>query len=434
MSASALALAISVLAALGYLAIAATASIVTALRAGGRREDGPDEHDPLAASRLTMPVSIVVPAGDSPRLSQAIADLSDLSYPEFEVIVVADQGATDLKPIMAAWELESREFFYRRALETKAVVRILRSARDPRLVVVEKEPGRRSDAVNCGVNFARYRYVAVVPPHVSFARTALLSAMKPALRDPATIVGVGSPIERIPDPLTVDRRGRFERLRSLRALMFTRLFWAKLRRGLGSEDGVTIWRRDAVLQANGFSRDAADPDLEMMFRLQRSGQDERRFVRNEDAFGHAATVCDKVARRTAARRQRTALKAIATWGPAAAESVGLEAFTYFLQAELLVPLAQLWLIAGTLAGAALGWFSWTAPAAALLLLSFGTAAVSAAALLVRGAQADPPESAEVRALVRLSPFEFLTHRPRRVWSRVSALCVAPAEPGVLPRS
>jgi len=50
--------------------------------------------------------------------------------------------------------------------------------------------------------------------------------------------------------------------------MFTRLFWGRLRKGLGPEGGVVIWRRDAVLQANGFSKAAADADLDMMFRLQ----------------------------------------------------------------------------------------------------------------------------------------------------------------------
>jgi hypothetical protein len=288
--------------------------------------------------------------------------------------------------------------------------------------------------LNCGVNFARYRFVAVVPPEVSFGRTALLSAMTPALRDPATVVGVGSPVERIPDSDAVDRTGRFERLRSLRALMFTRLFWSRLRRGLGSEGGVVIWRRDALLQANGFSREAADPDLDMMFRLQRTGQDERRFVRNEDAFGHTATVCDNVAQHAAARRQRTVLKTIAAWGPVAGESIGRQAFTYFLQAELITPLAQLWVIAATSIGAAFGWFTWIAPAAALLLLSFGTAAVSVAALQVRGAQADPPETDEVWALVCLSPLELLLYRPRRAWSRLCALFAPPVEPNLLSRS
>ena len=96
------------------------------------------------------------------------------------------------------WQLESREFFYRRTLDTAPVKRIFRSLRDTRLMIVEKEPDHRSDALNCGVNLARYRFVAVVPPGVTFDREALLRTMAPALRDPVSIVGVGSHVEREP--------------------------------------------------------------------------------------------------------------------------------------------------------------------------------------------------------------------------------------------
>jgi hypothetical protein len=183
-----------------------------------------------------------------------------------------------------------------------------------------------------------------------------------------------------------------------------------------------------VLQANGFSRTAADPDLDMMFRLQRTGQDERRFVRNEDEFGHTSTAAADIARHATGHRQRSALHTTAAWGPAAAGSVGLGAFTCFLQAEVITPAAQLWVVIGTVAGAAIGYFSWVAPVAAILLLSFGTAAVSVAALLVRGAHADPPDTAEIRLLLGLSPLEFVLDRPLRAWTRLLALRRASAPP------
>lgn len=411
----------SLLAALGYLAALAAATIVAAVRAGGRREEGPDERDVLGASRLTMPVSIIVPAGRSPRISGTIADLLDLTYAELEVIVVADEGLTDLAALVEEWQLEAREFFYRRAIETAPVRRIYRSLRDPRLIVVEKDPASRPDALNCGVNFARYRFVAVVPPAVSFERTALLSAMTPALLDPVTIVGVGSAIERVPDPRAIDRDARFQRMRSIRSLMFTRLFWSRLRRGLGPGDAVIVWRRDAVLQANGFSVSAADPELDMMFRLQRSGRDERRFVKHEDPFGTTPTLPAPAARAALAAQQRSTLRTAASWGPGASQSVGLRAFTGFLESELITPLAQLWIVFVAVAGAAAGWFSWLVPASTILLLSFGTATVTAAALLVRGAHPGAPDARELRRLVVLSPLEFVLYRPIQAWTRLLAL-------------
>jgi hypothetical protein len=101
--------------------------------------------------------------------------------------------------------------------------------------------------------------------------------------------------------------------------------------------------------------------------------------------------------------------------------VGWRAFGYFLDAEIVTPLAQAWLVVATTIGAAAGWFSWSAPLASVVLLSFGTAAVSAAALLVRGAHANAPEAAVVQRMLALAPAEFALNRPFRAWARLSAL-------------
>jgi len=416
---------VSVLASLGYLAVAGTIAIAGALRAGGRRQDAPEGEAVLAASRLTMPVSIVVPVGSPVLAPGAIRALLDLNYPEFEVIAVVDAPAV-LGTAAAVWQLEAREFFYRRTLETAPVRRIYRSLLDPRLMVVEKEPGSRGDAMNCGVNLARSRFVAVVSPEIVFGRDALLRAMTPALRDPASVVGVSTHVEHVPEDDEADARdGRVQRLRSIRAQMVTRLFWSGRPHGLGPEDGVMIWRRDAVLQANGFSADAADPELDMMFRLQqRVGGETRRFVRTGDVFGQRLAVERRLERRRAGRHQRAVLESTLAWGPGATQSVGLRAFLSFIESEVVTPLAQVWLVVSAVVGATLGWCSWTSAVFSVLALAFGTAAVSAAALLLRGSHPGAPEAAELRELLLTAPLEVLIHRPFRAWWRLSGLLSA----------
>ena len=81
---------ITLVAALAYLAVVSLITVVAALRAGGRREDTPESEDTLAASRLTMPVSIIVPVGAAADVSGLVHALLDLAYPEFEVIAVVD--------------------------------------------------------------------------------------------------------------------------------------------------------------------------------------------------------------------------------------------------------------------------------------------------------------------------------------------------------
>lgn len=419
----------SALSALAYLAVVSVTTVIAALRAGGRREDGLDSSDALAASPLTMPVSIVVPVGSSPNASRTIEQILDLAYPELEVIAIVDAERPTTDTLIGEWQLESREFFYRRTLETAPVLRIFRSLRDSRLMVVEKEPDRRSDALNCGVNIARYRFVAVVPPGITFDRAALLRAMAPALRDPVSVVGVGSHVERVAVAgVPADRTAKFQRLRSIRSLMFARLFWGREGKGLGPDAGVNIWQRDAVLQAHGFSKTALDADLDMMFRLQqpRDG-DGRRFVHSEETFGESATLTRAEVRAAARRRQRTALQTIASCGSSAGSSTGLKPFAYFLESELITPIAQLWILLAVVLSAASGWLTWTMAVLSVLLLSFGTAAVSAVALLLRGAHPGSPRRDELRALLLLAPLEILLYRPFHTWSRLAGVFSAGSE-------
>src|SRR4029077_1766797 len=109
-----------------------------------------------------------------------------------------------------------------------------RSGRDPRLMVIDKAGAGYSDALNCGVNVARYRYFMPVAPDVTFDRDALLRLMTAALRDPANVVGASNHVERGAASVGTDLgapfalSALFQRLASARSLMDSRLAWRQL--------------------------------------------------------------------------------------------------------------------------------------------------------------------------------------------------------------
>ena len=57
---------------------------------------------------------------------------------------------------------------------------------------------------------------------------------------------------------------------------------------------------------------------------------------------------------------------------------------------------------------------------AVALLAFGNAAVSTAALLLRGSAAGAPEELELRRLVVAGPLEFVFYRPALAAARIAA--------------
>ena len=417
----------SIAIALAYLTATAGAAIVAALRAGGRREDPVDTSHARSISRFTIPVSIVVSVPKTcPSAARAVAALLDLNYPEFEVIVVAD-GATHpiVETLGQTWQLEAREFFYRRTIDTADVRRLYRSTTDARLLVVDKASRGYSDAVNCGVNLSRYRYFVTIAPDVVFDRDALLRVMKVPLGDPANVVSVSSHVEEaIVDPEAaagVMRRANalFQQLASVRSLMDTWIVWRRLRGGLAPSGAVVVWRRDAVVRAHGFSADAADPDLDLMFRLQTSGTESARVSRSGDLFGRTSAPPIAGALRRAGRRQLAVLRILWMSAHTRDRRLAPRTLVYLIKSELLTPLALFWIPGAAIGGTLLGWYSWSTLVLLIAMVAFGSASVTAAALLVRGSAPGAPEERQLRHLLLAAPLEFVVYRPALAVARLA---------------
>lgn len=413
--------------AVSYLVIVAAASVAGALARGGRRERAMEAYEALAVSRFTIPVSVVVPAsGVSRGLERCLRSLLAQRYPELEVVVVAsglDPGALDA--LKRGWDLAPKEVFYRRNLPTGPVDRIYDSGTDPRLTVVEKTDAGLADALNCGISLSRYRYVVTVAPDVEGDVDALLRLMTPALRDPAAVLAVTSYVERRGDGATARPRAwlqaaeDYQRLSSVRSWMASRLAWTQLRCGLPPRDAVIAWRRDAVLDLDGFSTVAADPELDLLVRLQttQGGGGAGRVMRTSEVFGHAAHVTIAEHARLTSTRQRAVRQAIATFWrtPGVGSRLTL---LLVLGIEVLTPAAQGIVLAAATAGALGGWLGWSSPFYAVLLLTFGYALVSASALLLRGGTPDAPVGSELVRLLLRAPLEFTLYRPVLTWQRL----------------
>lgn len=409
----------AILVSLAVLSLVVGALVAGALKRGGRREDPMDPHDALAVSRFTIPVSLIVPAaGDSATLSRSIASLLSLSYPELEVIVVAERlPERQFDDLELEWALEPKEFFYRRTLTTGPVRRIYGSTRDGRLIVVDKPDGGRADALNCGLCLARFRYIASVAPTVVFDSNALLRMMSPALRDPASVLAVASHVETRAGTGLVEAS---QWIGSIRSWMATRLTWNGLRCGLGPQHAVVVWRRDALLELGGFSKTAADPELDMLVRLQTSTTDRAtgHVVRSGEIVGRTEPLPLAGAARLAGHRQRAVLESLSALRFFSGSTHGRLTVVCFLIAEFLSPALQLCVLVTVLAGAAAGWSTWLDVLLAVALLSFGNAVVTAVALLLRGALPGAPTVQELTRLLLLAPVEYFFYRPAVAMSRL----------------
>ncbi|MFQ5696236.1 MAG: glycosyltransferase family 2 protein, partial [Terriglobia bacterium] len=139
----------------------------------------------LLNSVSTPPVTLLVAAfNERATIVESVRALLGLHYPRLEVIVVND-GSTDgtLEELVRSCSLRREDLFCRPQLPSEPVRGLYVSLVDSRLVVVDKERGGKSDALNAGLNLCRTPWVCTVDADSVLEEEALLRALRPAIED-----------------------------------------------------------------------------------------------------------------------------------------------------------------------------------------------------------------------------------------------------------
>jgi biofilm PGA synthesis N-glycosyltransferase PgaC len=428
-----------------YLALTNVAYLVLALvgvfeNAVRRRESSTEDYETLARSRFTIPVSVIVAAyNEEAPIAATVRSLLALDYPEFEVIVVND-GSTDrtLEVLQAEFGLDPYEVFSRRLVPSEPLRAIYRGTDHPRLLVVDKENGGKADALNAGINLARYRYICGVDADTIFAPDALLKGMRLVMTDPAHVLGVTShlTISLNPEATMAEQPGRrsvshrpfvsYQHLDHLRAFFNNRLAWSRLEFMLCAVGAFQIWRRDVLEEVGGYARGFTCEDIELTFRVHerylRRGR-RYRILCLPDNVG--TTEGPDTIRKLVSQRER--------WQRVIDETVwhyrrmlfnprykrvGMLGVPYYLFSEVIAPVFELLALISLPLAVALGLFDWRAFVLSLALLAFVSGTLTSMAILADDLQSRIYKPSELVRLLALAPLDLFLYRPVVTWARV----------------
>jgi cellulose synthase/poly-beta-1,6-N-acetylglucosamine synthase-like glycosyltransferase len=237
----------------------------------------------ILGSEVAPSLSMLTPAhNEAATVVQSVHALLTLQYPNLEVVLVND-GSTDgtLEVVMHEFELVPIHPIYRRQIETRPVRGLYRSRINPNLVVVDKENGGKADALNAGLNVAQGELVCAMDADTLIEPDALLRMARPFLMAD-DVVAAGGTI-RVANGSQV-RSGRIVAARAprnwlagvqtveyLRAFLFGRLGWNNLGGNLIISGAFGLFRRDAMIAADGYLHDTVGEDMELVAHLRRTG-------------------------------------------------------------------------------------------------------------------------------------------------------------------
>ena len=231
---------------------------------------------------LTLPVSVIAPAyNEELTIVESVKALLALEYPHHEIIVVND-GSKDatVQALIDGFDLEPFEREQIAVLQQTRVRQTYRSRRFPNLLVVDKENGRKADAVNTGIGFARTPLVCVIDADSIIEPDGLLRAAEPFMHDDGRLVAVGGTI-RVANGCTIKGGSlreiavtrewvpRFQIVEYLRAFLTARVANASIDTLLLISGAFGMFRRSALIEIGGYRHDTVGEDLEVVVRLHR---------------------------------------------------------------------------------------------------------------------------------------------------------------------
>lgn len=237
------------------------------------------------------PVTVIVPAyNEEAHILDTLRSLFQHNYPEFEIVVVND-GSKDrtLEIMKKEYSLVPFPEAYRARLRTKAVRAVYHSTLDPRLRVVDKENGGRGDAVNAGINIARYPWVCRVDADSILQKDSLMLIVQPLLEDPTVVAcggtvrvangcksknGIFAEADLSRNPLVL-----FQTVEYLRAFLYGRMGWSPMNAHLIISGAFGIYHKETVVAVGGYRHDTVGEDMELIVRLHRILSEQRKQYR-----------------------------------------------------------------------------------------------------------------------------------------------------------
>jgi len=232
-------------------------------------------------SKNFIPVSLLVPVyNGEDTIIESIKTMLNLNYVNYEIVVIND-GSTDgtFRKLINTFDLHKISYPVRERLAVKRVRGIYCNPDIPRLKLIDKENGGKSDALNAGVNLSLYPFIVTVDADTLLEPDSLLRIALAFMRSKYTIALGGT--TRIGNGCTV-KAGKildvrlprniwalFQVIEYLRSCLSGRIGWKGIDFRLIRTGAYNAYQKETIFNVGGFSAGTAGEDIDMVIKLHR---------------------------------------------------------------------------------------------------------------------------------------------------------------------
>ena len=270
-------------------------------------------------ARTDLPrVTMIMPGfNEEATILGSVAGVLSIDYPDIEVIVVND-GSRDrtVDVLIERYDMAVVGGVPLSGPIHCAPVRaIYRSRRDPRLLLIDKEPaGAKADGANCAINYASSDWCVVMDADELVAPDAVLRCMTEVVHTPGNVIAAGVTLLPTNECQIADSRVvtanvarnpwvGMQTVEYLGAFLLSRPGMSTLGALPIVSGGFGLFRRDALVRVGGYRHPSLGEDLDMAVRLHRSYREAKepyRVIQVPDAICWTEFPCS----RSVLRRQR----------------------------------------------------------------------------------------------------------------------------------
>jgi cellulose synthase/poly-beta-1,6-N-acetylglucosamine synthase-like glycosyltransferase len=319
------------------------------------------KSDDQLLMKSAPPVTLLTPAfNESENCITSIQSLLKIQYPDMRILFIND-GSTDdtLEKMIDTFQMEKAFLPQTSNLETKPVKEIYRSKTHPDLWLIDKENGKKADALNVGINYCQTPLFCAIDNDSMLEQDSIARVVIPFIEDTRTVVSGG--IIRIANDCTFENGhitkvdipknllAKFQVMEYLRAFYSGRLAWDILNASLIISGAFGLFRHSVVVAAGGYLHKTIGEDMELIVRLHKYCADNKipykiRFIPDPIAWTEGPETLKTLGRQRD-RWQRGLLDSILThinmlFKPRYG-AVGLLAMPYFFIYEMIGPLIEI---------------------------------------------------------------------------------------------